>query len=40
MAVVFVAVVAVPAVGLWALLLLLLSRPLEHLISRKRQLQA
>ncbi len=39
MAVVFVSVVAVPAVGLWALLLLLASRPVEYVISRQRQPQ-
>jgi len=39
MALVFVSVVAVPTVGLWALLLLLLSRPLERVISRQRQPQ-
>jgi uncharacterized membrane protein len=39
MAVVFVCVVAIPAIGLWSLLLLLASRPLERVISRTRQPQ-
>ena len=39
MAVVFVSVIAVPAIGLWALLLLLASRPVEYVISRQRQPQ-
>ena len=36
MAGVFVSVLALPAVGLWALLLLLLSRPLEGLVRSRR----
>lgn len=35
MAVIFVLVLAVPAVGLWVLLLLLASRPLEHLVRAR-----
>jgi uncharacterized membrane protein len=33
----FVVAVAVPSIGLWALLVLLASRPLEHLLVRRRR---
>jgi uncharacterized membrane protein len=36
MAVILVVVIAVPAIGLWALFLLLASRPLEHLARTRR----
>ena len=36
MAVILVVVIAVPAIGLWALLLLLLSHPLEHVARTRR----
>jgi uncharacterized membrane protein len=36
MAVAFIVVIALPAIGLWALLLLVLSRPLEHLVRSRR----
>ena len=36
MAVILVVVIAVPAIGLWALFLLLVSRPLEHLARTRR----
>jgi uncharacterized membrane protein len=36
MGVAFMGVVAVPAIGMWALLILLLSRPLEHLLAVRR----
>jgi uncharacterized membrane protein len=36
MTVVFVTVITVPAVGLWALLILLVSRPLEHVARSRR----
>jgi hypothetical protein len=36
MGVIFVVVIVVPAVGLWSLLLLLASRPLEHVARARR----
>jgi hypothetical protein len=37
MAVILVVVIALPGIGLWALLLLLASRPLERVVRSRRE---